>query len=324
MDLGAASWKLSITGPSSSISDASVPVAPKARRRRSVLSSSHVPTLLNGCSTICEERKLSHGLAESKALFPNCKFSIGTCNLHESTNIHRSRFNFAVLKLEQAAASRSPARIFGPETPFILASTLGLPRQYNPAKQINCALERLVRDADRLIKEAFLPSDSSPDDGRKARAHCDAHLSGYFTYMEVPPLTPWEVETCGAESVFDTSAYESLQDAGDGCTENSFHDSPPAVDGGYAMDKHIEQMPATDPTIEPVDLTRASKEWIDFLVEFYGGERDDEEETEGRSTVGGTGASEDASEDDQDQDNDLLVFSDAESGEAEKTTPEDW
>lgn len=108
-----------------------------------------------------------------------------------------SQLNIAIHKLEKGAASGGPAHIFGLPTPSRLSSLFSISKwlKFNPAKQIHRNLQKVVREANAVIYQAWHPPHSTDppslsqlwnDTTLTRRAHFDAHEAGYFTYMPMP------------------------------------------------------------------------------------------------------------------------------------------
>lgn len=116
-----------------------------------------------------------------------------------------SRLNHAVRKLEQAAASDRPTKLFGYESPSLLARTFNLGRRFNHRKQIQAQLEAVVQEAADVIKKTFPEFRTSSrnwgqysfaEEMIAARPRHDDHYDGYIAYVYAPAELPFDpVET---------------------------------------------------------------------------------------------------------------------------------
>lgn len=107
----------------------------------------------------------------------------------------------AIHKLEKGAASDDPAHIFGLPTPSRLSSLFSISKwlKFNPTKQIQRNLQKVVKEANAVIHQAWHPPHPSAgigfsglwnDTTLTSRAYFDAHEAGYFTYMPMPCTIP--------------------------------------------------------------------------------------------------------------------------------------
>ena len=116
------------------------------------------------------------------------------------TSAHR-RLNHAVRKLEQAASSENPAKLFGHDSPGLLARTFTLGRRFNPRKQIHVHLVGVIKEAGELIRSAFPElrktvhdRETGPTIGEMiaGRPRYDDHWDGYIAYVDSPADLPFE------------------------------------------------------------------------------------------------------------------------------------
>lgn len=126
-----------------------------------------------------------------------------THNREVKTNDASRQFNEFVRRIEEAAATETPAAtMFSATVPKRLTSIFRLGYRFNPPKQVERHLDSLVRQASALIKEVFRQqigyfthtSTGKRQSAIYKRAHYDASSRGYFTHMAVPVGLPWETE----------------------------------------------------------------------------------------------------------------------------------
>lgn len=108
-----------------------------------------------------------------------------------------SRINLVAQKLVSANASSNPTYIFDDKAPSLLARLFNLgPARFNPTKQIQAHLVRVVQEANEVIAN-ILPSERYIDEdiGIEMSLACpnyNAHYSGYIVYVSVPIELPFE------------------------------------------------------------------------------------------------------------------------------------
>jgi len=130
-----------------------------------------------------------------------------------TTNTHYRRYNLAIHKISQAAKSPNPAAVFDVAVAVRYADNFQLSQE--ETRQLEQYLHGLVIKANDIIEFAFLVTKSwqyissfrawsegeDEEAWRKAcinttadRAHFDASVLNYFTYMRIPNDLPWDTE----------------------------------------------------------------------------------------------------------------------------------
>jgi hypothetical protein len=118
------------------------------------------------------------------------------------------RLNLLIHKIQRAANSPYPASLFDAATAVHYADTFHLSKEQ--LRELEQHLHCLVREANHVIELAFPVItvrehsmgvfDTDQDwlstyvEFTTARARYDAHYDGYFTYLKVPDILPWDPE----------------------------------------------------------------------------------------------------------------------------------
>ena len=117
--------------------------------------------------------------------------------LYETTAdpLHRPWW-VALQKLEKAAASADPIRLFGFEVAGRYSSIFKLGHRYNTRKQIAETLKNLVAEASSEIESAFETRDASVNGTEMTHRRTMAvSCQGYFTYLPLDETdVPWRDE----------------------------------------------------------------------------------------------------------------------------------